>query len=210
MGYLLILLFKVIWEIIDRLIAPVIYFVAYLYRDKCRDYSKILWPGYLIQPTEGIYKKLWKYLDDSVYIEFGKEYANREKYYPKWLWKIAQFLFSLKVKLGGFYLITEDLPQFLLSWWWASVRNCTVNDGNYDAYTLGKFLNIKKHYGKSFQQLRKDKKGYALDIRVFENGERPYLEWYMFGKWNQLGWLNGDTKTHNGANRFEIDLFKKK
>lgn len=41
-------------------------------------------------------------------------------------------------------------------------------------------------------------------IRTYEGGRRPYCEFWLFGRWNQVGWLNGKSP------RFEIDLLKKR
>ena len=79
------------------------------------------------------------------------------------------------------------------SWWWAAVRNSCVNWNNWCAWKLGKLVSEPEHAGKSF-----------YITRTFENGKRPYTEFYIFGRYNQAGWLSGTSP------RFEIELMKKK
>ena len=38
-------------------------------------------------------------------------------------------------------------------------------------------------------------------LRTFTNGNRPYSEFYLFGRFNQFGWIS--------CGRFEIDVMKK-
>ena len=40
-------------------------------------------------------------------------------------------------------------------------------------------------------------------LRTFTNGNRPYSEFYLFGRFNHVGWLSGTSP------RFEIDVMKK-
>jgi len=143
---------------------------------------------------------MWVFLDDSIEMEFKRDYHPDCNKYPSWLWHLA---FRLKF-----------CQKFLLSYWWSAIRNCTVNFGNWQAWKLGKFIKVLKSGGEiSFKSLREYKKSYRWELRQYEGGSRYYWEFYTYGKWNQIGWLNGnklDTPEGQGANRFEVDLMKKK
>jgi len=56
---------------------------------------------------------------------------------------------------------------------------------------LGKYEGEVRHMGT-------DRNFYK--VRKFNNGTRPYCEFYLFGRWNQVGWITGG--------RFEIDIMK--
>jgi len=56
----------------------------------------------------------------------------------------------------------------------------------------------------SFKELRLAKKGWRFENRRYVGGVRYYFEFYICGRWNQVGWLNGS------MGRFEIDVMKPK
>jgi len=64
---------------------------------------------------------------------------------------------------------------------------------------LGRFLSEEPHDGK--------RNFYVT--RTYEHARRPYCEFWLFGRWNQIGWLRGN-KLGNGASRFEIDVMKRR
>lgn len=80
------------------------------------------------------------------------------------------------------------------AWWWSAVRNSFVNWNNLNAVLLGNFISEDAHAGK---------RNFFI-TRVYANGRRPYCEFWLFGRWNQVGWLSGD------APRFEIDIMKRR
>jgi len=178
----LIFILYISFSLIKDILAPLIYPIAYLFRHKLRNYDKILWEGYLYEPK---FKPLFFFLNDSEFMTYGVEYANKEGYYPAWIWKWHN--------------------EFMLSYHFNAIRNAMVNWNNYSAYKLGKFVKLIKSGGKSdFTILRKDKKGYRWELREYINGNRYYIEFYLFKRWFQVGWLKGN------APRFEIDLFKRR
>jgi hypothetical protein len=116
---------------------------------------------------------LWVFLDDSVEMEFWKEYADNPKYYPAWVWASGS--------------------DFLRAYWWAAIRNSCVNWNNYSAFRLGSMTAEEGHAGR---------KNFYI-TRTFASGaKRPYCEFYLFGRWNQVGWIS--------RGRFEIDVMKRR
>ena len=115
---------------------------------------------------------LWLFLDDSIHMEQGREYDDKAKRYPAVMWRWHN--------------------DFLLSYWWSAIRNSCVNWNNYSAYRLGDFIseghraNLRRFY----------------ITRTFTNGKRPYCEFWLFGRWNQVGWIS--------CGRFEIDVMKRR
>ena len=78
--------------------------------------------------------------------------------------------------------------DFIRSYWWSAIRNSFVNWNNYSAFRLGTY--VKRH-------------GF-MEMREYSNGQkRLYMEFWVFGRWNQIGWLSGTP-------RFEIDIMKKR
>jgi len=59
---------------------------------------------------------------------------------------------------------------------------------------LGRFLSEEPHDGK--------RNFYVT--RTYEHARRPYCEFWLFGRWNQVGWLKGQSP------RFEIDVMKRR
>jgi len=89
------------------MLSAIFYPVAYLFRDSLRDrrlLKGLLLKNYLYYPT---YKPLWFLLNDSEKMTYNVEYANKEKYYPKWVWKLGN--------------------KFLLSYYFNAIRNSCVN-----------------------------------------------------------------------------------
>ena len=117
---------------------------------------------------------LWLFLDDSIRMETGEDRANQPGKYPAWI-----------NGLGW---------TWLKCYWWSAIRNSCVNWNNYAAMKLGRFLSEEDHAGK--------RNFYVM--RTYERGRRPYCEFWLFGRWNQAGWLNGLSP------RFEIDLMKRR
>jgi len=168
-------------EAVERVAALLLYPLAYALRRRVRT-AEVLWPTFLYKPR---FFLLWLLLDDSIEMETDKEYAGHFKFCPAWVWNTGS--------------------DFLRSYWWSAVRNACVNWNNYSAWKLGAFIEVVKSCGEvSFQTLRNYKRGYRFEYRRFTGGVRPYCEFYIFGRWNQLGWLNGS------AARFEIDIMKDK
>lgn len=118
---------------------------------------------------------LWLMLDDSIRMETGEDCARQDNKYPAWV-----------LSLGW---------KWLRCYWWSALRNSCVNWNNYCAYKLGDYRYALAHYGS-------DRNFYK--VRQYTNGVRPYCEFWIFGRWNQIGWLNGKSP------RFEIDLLKKR
>lgn len=77
-------------EIVKRIASPLLYPVAYLFREALREkrlLRGLMFRDLLYYPT---FRPLWFFLDDSIHIEFKKEYPNKEKYYPAWVWRICK------------------------------------------------------------------------------------------------------------------------
>ena len=68
-------------EPVKRVFSAVLYPLAYALRFHACEGS-ILWPGYLFHPDR---VWVWVFLDDSAALEFGKDYADKPKYYPAWV-----------------------------------------------------------------------------------------------------------------------------
>ena len=117
---------------------------------------------------------LWLMLDDSIHMETGYDFAASEKKYPAWIWN------------------NGTAGEFLLSYWWSAIRNSFVNWNNYCAFKLGDMVSEEPHDGKNFYVTRTFASG----------GKRPYCEFWLFGRWNQVGWITGG--------RFEIDVMKRR
>lgn len=196
---LLTLILYIGLEPVKRVLSPFLYPVAYAFRWRLRARGKDtprlwvkLWEPYLFKPS---FLPLWLLLDDSLRYSQGKEYDDNEKRYPGWLWRWAG---------GEDPEPTEECPvpeSFLKAWWWAAIRNSFVNWNNYSAWMLGAYSHTIKRYGgdKNF-----------IEVRVYQGGKiRCYIEFWLFGRWNQIGWLRGNSAT-NGASRFEIDIMKVK
>ena len=115
---------------------------------------------------------LWLMLDDSIRMETGEDCAKQTAKYPSW------------VLACGW--------TWLRCYWWSAIRNSFVNFNNYAAYRLGRFLHEESHAGK---------RNFYI-IRTYEGGKRPYCEFWLFGRWNQVGWITGG--------RFEIDVMKRR
>ena len=170
---LLTLILYIGLEAVKRLLSPLLYPVAYAFRGRLRNKKHIIWPGYLYEPAHGLHGFLfWCLLDDSLMFSQAREYDNKESRYPAFIWKTQS--------------------PFLLAWWWAAVRNSCVNWNNWCAFRLGEMVSEEPHYGKNFYVTRTFKSG----------AKRPYCEFYLFGKWNQVGWIS--------CGRFEIDILKKR
>ena len=135
--------------------------------------GKVMRPEYLYEPT---FFPLWLMLDDSIHMETGYDFAASEKKYPAWIWNNGR------------------AGEFLLSYWWSAIRNSFVNWNNLSAYLLGSYVGELSHIGS-------EKNFYK--VRQYTNGVRPYCEFYLFGRWNQVGWLKGTP-------RFEIDIMKRR
>lgn len=82
------------------------------------------------------------------------------------------------------------LKDFLLSYWWSAIRNSCPNWNNWCAFKLGEMVSEEPHTAKNFYVTRTFASG----------GKRPYCEFYLFGRWNQVGWIK--------KGRFEIDVMK--
>ena len=164
------LILYLVLEPVKRVLSAVLYPLAYALRRQLRT-GKVMRPDYLYRPA---FAPLWLLLDDSVFIEFGVDYGNREKYFPAFVWASGS--------------------DFLKAYWWSAIRNSCVNWNNYAAMKLGRFLSEEDHAGK--------RNFYVT--RTYEHGRRPYCEFWLFGRWNQVGWLKGQSP------RFEINLFKRK
>ena len=164
------LILYLVLEPVKRVLSAVLYPLAYALRRQLRT-GKVMRPDYLYRPA---FAPLWLLLDDSVFIEFGVDYGNREKYFPAFVWASGS--------------------DFLKAYWWSAIRNSCVNWNNYASRKIGRFLSEEDHAGK--------RNFYVT--RTYEHGRRPYCEFWLFGRWNQVGWLKGQSP------RFEIDLFKRK
>jgi len=168
MPILLFILF-ILCEPIKRILSFFLYPFVYPFRNKLRT-KEILWKEYLYRPTKGLTFFYW-FLDDSIFMEQGKEYDDKAKRYPDWIWELHK--------------------DWLLSWWWSGCRNSCVNFGNYQAFKLGDFITKFRKFGNDNN---------FVEMKHFENGKRLYTEFFLFGRWNQFGWIT--------RGRFEIDLFK--
>lgn len=157
--------------------------------------KEILWQGYLYKPKR-FWFLLWLFENDSERFDYPFGIPTSSKYYSKWLYNAC-------------YKLDTWWKRFLMAYWFNAIRNSMVNFNNYMAYKTGKFIAVKWAKGcVSFSLLRMKKKGYRLENRLFFSQydncfkERLYLEFYLFKRWFQFGWLS------NG--RFEIDLWKKR
>jgi hypothetical protein len=134
------------------IIAPFIYPFAYALRWYIRT-GEILVENYLYKWRKGWFW-LWIYLNDSEVINDGTDFADEEKYYPRWIW--------------------NSKSDFLKSYWFNAIRNNGVNFNNYTAFfIIGKFIKVIKHYGsdKNF-----------IEIRQFEKKTLPAINFYLFKK----------------------------
>lgn len=156
-----------------RLLSAVLYLVVYPFRAELRNFHVKVWPGYLYEPVAFF---PWLFLDDSIRMETGEDCARQDSKYPA-------FVLSL-----GY--------TWLRCYWWSAIRNSFVNWNNLNAYCLGEFVSEKFLLG-----VPGSKNFYIT--RTFTNGTRPYAEFYIAGRWNQVGWLKG-------SSRFEIDVMKKR
>jgi hypothetical protein len=68
--------------------APFVYPLAYALRWYIRT-NEILVQNYLYKWRKGWFW-LWIYLNDSEVISDGTDFADGEKYYPKWIWKLCK------------------------------------------------------------------------------------------------------------------------
>lgn len=173
-------------EPVKRILSPFIYPVAWLFRGRLRARDKERprmwekwWEPYLFRPT---FTPLWLFLDDSLMFSQGKEYDDKEKRYPGWIWR--------------------SQSPFLKAWWWAGIRNSMVNWNNLVAHNVGFHVS-------SIPATRPATGGF-YEVHIYSTGKRrPYWEFWLFGRWNQVGWLRGNAAI-NGASRFEIDIMKVK
>lgn len=176
-------------EPVKRVVSAFIYRLAYTRRERLRNMDKQLRPGLLYAPAAGVLAFMgWLLLDDSLVYSQKREYDNKESRYPVWLWRRAT---AGKAQ-------PEDYPRpGLLAWWWAAVRNSCVNWNNYVAYQVGAFDKVLARYGsaRNFYEVRRYASGDVL----------PYCEFYIAGRWNQVGFLRG---SETGSSRFEIDVMK--
>jgi hypothetical protein len=159
MTQLLILLTYACLEPLRRITSALLYPFVYPLKSLLRD-RVILWPDYLYEPSP--LWPLWLLLDDSVLLEFGKEYGDRAKYYPGWIWAAGS--------------------DFLKAYWWAAIRNSCVNWRNLDAYLLGGYQGELRRVGSG-------RNFYC--VRQFKHGKRPYCEFWTFGRRNQIGFVRG-------------------
>ena len=159
-------------EPVKRVASALLYPLAYHWRDNLRNCHAVVWPGYLYQPNRCLHVfLLWLFLDDSVKFTYGTENSPEDFKYPAW--------------------ILAKKSDAWRSWWWAAVRNSCVNWNNWCAWKLGRFLE-----GETVL----DRRNFYI-VRTFTNGKRPYAEFYLFGRFNQVGWIS--------CGRFEIDVMKK-
>ena len=151
----LILLFFILLEPVKRILSALLYLFIYPFRESVRDMFAVMWLEYLYRTT---FKPLWFFLDDSIEMEQGIEYDDKEKRYPALLWKWHK--------------------DFLLSWWWSAIRNSCVNWNNYCAYKLGDYICKNKVCGSvnSF-----------VEMKSFNNGNRLYTEFFIGKFWFQFG-----------------------
>ncbi len=164
-------------EPVKRILSALLYPAVYPFRTRLRNFHVKVWPGYLYEPARGLHSfLLWLFLDDSIRMETGEDCANQNTKYPSWVLALNY--------------------RWLRCYWWSAIRNSFVNWNNLNAYCLGEFVSEKfllgAPGGKNFYITRK-----------FTNGTRPYAEFYIAGRWNQVGWLKG-------SSRFEIDIMKKR
>ncbi len=193
---ILIFILTIIIDLITRLISPLLYPVSYIFRKYIRT-NEIYVKEYMYKWRKGWFW-LWIWLDDSILIEN----LNLYKTY-------ADYCFSVKKYPVWYYNLFKN-NAFMLSYWWAAIRNCVVNLNNYQGYKLGRFIKVIKSWGEeSFTKLYENKKGFRLELREYSSGQRRlYLEFYLFKRWNQMGWLS--SKSSNACNRFETDILKKR
>lgn len=151
------LLAYLLLEPAKRVLSALLYPLAYALRRWLRC-AKMISPGFLYHTP---FWPLWLFLDDSIFMEQGREYDDKEKRYPAVLWRWHN--------------------DFLLSYWWSAIRNSCVNWNNYSAYHLGSLVSEISHHGA-------DKNFYK--VRQFANGVRPYCEFWIAGRWNQAGWIS--------------------
>jgi hypothetical protein len=161
-------------EPVKRVLSAVLYPVAYALRRVARDTSKVMRPEYLYSPRPFM-MALWFLLDDSIHMEQGREYDDSAKRYPATLWRAHN--------------------DFLLAYWWSAIRNSCVNWNNWAAMRLGAYKSTIRRWGSARN---------FYETRQYEHGRRSYMEFWIMGRWFQVGWLKGTSC------RFEIDLFKKK
>lgn len=160
-------------EPVKRVLSAVLYPAVYPFRNKLRNFHVKVWPSYLYEPARGLHSfLLWLFLDDSIRMETGEDCARQDSKYPAFV-----------LKLGW---------PWLRCYWWSAIRNSFVNWNNLNAYCLGEFVSEEPHTGK---------RNFYI-FRTFTNGVRPYSEFYVAGRWNQVGWIK--------CGRFEIDIMKEK
>ena len=184
----IIFLCFILLEPVKRVISIIFYRMAYDRISKLRG-DEILWKDFLWKYTSKRPTVYWFLLNDSEKMKYGTEYANDKKYYPSWAWSNG---------------------EFVRSWYFNAIRNSCCNFNNWIAYKVGFFKDeIKSGGKKTFTDVKNSKFGYRWELRQYDNCQRLYLEFNLFYKWQQFGWLRGN-REKNGASRFEIDILKDK
>ena len=155
---IIILLIFICLEPVKRIVSLCLYPLIYPFRAKLRT-KAILWKTYLFKPA---FKPLWFFLDDSINMEQGEEYDDKEKRFPAILWELHN--------------------EFLLSYWWSAIRNSCVNWNNNVAFKLGHKLQCMKKWGG---------KNSFVELRLFAHGKkRLYTEFFIGSKWFQFGFIS--------------------
>ena len=155
---IIILLFFILLEPLKRILSLFLYPLVYVFRDSFRS-KEILWKTYLFK-KRGFFAHF--FLDDSIFMEQGIEYDDKEKRYPAILWKWHN--------------------DFLLSWWWSGIRNSCVNWNNWIAFKLGHKLQCMKKWGSVNN---------FIELRLFAHGKkRLYSEFFIGKYWFQFGFIS--------------------
>lgn len=191
MFYLLIFTFL---SLIKSILSLFIYPIAYIFRDIMTT-KQVLFNGYLYQYKPAWFL-LWLFENDSERFDYLYGIPIGEKYYPKWLYNAC-------------YKLDTWWKRFLMAYWFNGIRNSMVNFNNYMMMITGEYCGYEWYIGcEGWEKLKQQKKGFRLEKRIFWSGyrrkfcKRLYLEFYLFKRWYQFGWLK--------RGRFEIDLWKKR
>jgi len=191
---MILFLFFIFFSLIKSILSILFYPIAYLFRDIMIT-KQVLYNGYLYQ-----YKRfwflLWLFENDSERFDYLYGIPTGSGYYPKWLYNSC-------------YQLDTKWKRFAMAYWFNGIRNSMVNFNNYMMMITGECCGYEWYIGcDSWEKLKQQKKGFRLEKRIFWSGyrqkfcKRLYLEFYLFGRWYQFGWLK--------RGRFEIDLWKKK
>ena len=223
---ILLLILFIFFKILKIIISILFFPFVYPFRNIIR--TKEVWVvGYMYKPRKWLFP-LWCILNDSEYFSYHPYwFPTKEGYYPKFIFAFWQKTENMKqgylhfnnifealnfgygIKFTLWFKIKLYIANFLMDYWFNGIRNSMVNFNNYMMMITGECCGYEWYIGcDSWEKLKQDKKGFRLEKRIFWSSyrqkfcKRLYLEFYLFKRWYQFGWLK--------KGRFEIDLWKNK